>query len=169
MRPVRGEQTDRQVEAWMSSVTQITALYKCGEQEVSTFLFSTATTRRTLRWIRLQQWRTTSGSTAVSQEQKSEAVGTVSSKLDSRRLEKRSGWYLLRQQMVGWEFGINGMNPWTQTATVQAGGGDLMVLGHGFLAHFGLLSQSFFFNCNSLSEYYCRPCTSLYGHSSPIL
>ena len=54
---------------------------------------------------RLQQQKTTSGSTSVSQEQKAEAaVGTGSPKLDSWRLEKRSmlRWMSISPEAYRW-------------------------------------------------------------------
>ena len=71
----------------------------------------------------LQQQKTMSGSTYVSQEHKTEAaVGTGSPKLDSWRLEKQSlvWWISISADAYRWsEFDTNSMNPWTKPTLCQ--------------------------------------------------
>ena len=64
-----------------------------------------------------------SGSTSLSQEQKSEAAVTHTHQhWTDEDWENEPGLmnlFLLRLQMVGSEFGINSMNPWTRPALCQ--------------------------------------------------
>uniref|UniRef100_A0A3B4U4K4 Uncharacterized protein n=1 Tax=Seriola dumerili TaxID=41447 RepID=A0A3B4U4K4_SERDU len=69
----------------MATVAQITTLYKWGEQK------SISKRLQTLRWMGYNKETSMSGSTPVSQEQKSDtAVETGSPELHSLRLEKHS-------------------------------------------------------------------------------
>ena len=87
---------------------------------------------------------------------------------------KNSVWsdksgFLPRLQMVGSEFGVTGMNLWSQPAlSQQSNRWWFNGVGNVFLVHFGPWNsnQSGFFA--TIIEYCCCPCKSLHGHSLTI-
>lgn len=105
--------------------------------------------------------RNSSGSTCVSQEQKSGAVEVWEK---YRRVQiwisaEASRWY-------GSEFDVNSTSPCIQ-AVNSPGWWKCSDLGrNGILAHLGPLNNNqLWFECDRLSEYCCWPCASLYDHN----
>ena len=120
----------------------------------------------------LQTQTTTSGSTPLSQEQKSEAAaGTGSSKLDSCRLEKDSlVWWI----SISAEEADGRLRIWCQQreSIVNSSGcwwWWYNGMGSVILAQFRPLDTNQMINVWMLeSEYSCSPFTSVYGHNLPF-
>ena len=123
----------------------------------------------------LQQQKTMSGFTSVSQEQKAEAtVGTGSPKLDSWRLEKCSlVWWISRHSDIRVKIWRQQHDPThgPNLSCVNSPGWWWWYNGVGniFLAHFWPVNTNQSLReWHSLFEYCCWPCASPHGHNVPI-
>lgn len=85
--------------------------------------------------LKLQQQNTTAGASAVSFQQKTEAAGTASTKLNNRGLEKRCMLWWVSISAVTLRQGFfyckqhDGTDPSCLVSAVQAGGGGVIVWG----------------------------------------
>ena len=151
-----------------ATVTQRTSLYNCDEQGS----ISEWTRGKTMRWM---VYRSRAHVRSLSCLQRTETWGcsdTDSPTLDSWTLKNKiRAWsdesvFLLRLLLVESQSGVNSMKPSNQRAFCQQSW-LLLLWGRGDLSsRWDLKTSPSWFECDCLSRYCYRPCSSLHGHSS---